>query len=217
MLLRMWAETVTAELPGRLVEAGAGIEFGTLEAAARDELMRLWDDLNWARIRAARGCWSGLCESLTRRIVVLTRHVGATDWTDIQAPLIRSGLYERIHREAGLEHPPIDWERFDAYERKRAGEQVKAQLRRGERAVCEPTGELLTAAEHHAMDLTVELVNLVCRDIVGHGRTRTGDINELVGDVHAVQRTILKQAAARAYPDRYRLLGGEIDTLETTT
>lgn len=72
--------------------------------------------------------------------------------------------------------------------------------------------ELLTEAEHRAMDLTVELVNLICRDIVGHGRTRTGDINELVGDIHAVQRTILKQAAARAYPERYRLLGCEVVT-----
>lgn len=117
----MWAETVTAELPGRLVEAGAGIEFGTLEAAARDELMRLWDDLNWARIRAARGCWPGLCESLTHRIVVLTRHVGATDWTEIQVSLIRSGLYERIHREAGLDHPPIDWGEAAAFEQARAG------------------------------------------------------------------------------------------------
>jgi hypothetical protein len=71
--------------------------------------------------------------------------------------------------------------------------------------------DLLTPAEHRAMDLTVELVNLICSDIVGHGRTRVSDINELVGDIHAIQRTILKQAAARAYPDRYRLLGCEVE------
>jgi hypothetical protein len=69
---------------------------------------------------------------------------------------------------------------------------------------------LLTDAEHRAMDLTVELTNLICNEIIGNGRTRTSDINELVGDIHAIQRTILKQAAARAYPDRYRLLGGEV-------
>lgn len=74
--------------------------------------------------------------------------------------------------------------------------------------------DLMTPAEHRAMDLTVELVNLICHDIIGHGPTRTGDINELVGDIHAVQRTILKQAAARAYPDRYRLLGGEVGMRE---
>lgn len=109
---------IAAELPARLVDEDAGTEFATIEGAARDELMRLWDDLGHARHRAARGCWSGECENLTRRIVVLTRHVGATGWTQIQPPLIRSGLYERIHREAGLEHPPIDWERFEAYERR---------------------------------------------------------------------------------------------------
>ncbi|MGI5247793.1 hypothetical protein [Dactylosporangium sp. CA-139066] len=105
-------------LPDRLVDLAEVDDFATLEDAARDELMRLWDDMSRARRHAYRGCWSGECESLARRIVVLTRHVGATNWTHIQAPLIRSGLYERIHREAGLEHPPIDWERFAAYERR---------------------------------------------------------------------------------------------------
>jgi hypothetical protein len=100
-----------------LVDVDAGVEFVSLEDAARDELMRLWDDLNRARQNAHRGCWSGECESLAKRIAALTRHVGATDWTQIQAPLIRSGLYERIHREAGLGHPPIDWEQFAEYER----------------------------------------------------------------------------------------------------
>lgn len=109
---------MTGVLPGRLVDLDAGTEFPTLEAAAQDELMRLWEDLHHARRHAAGGCWSGECESLTRRIVVLTRYVGATAWTDVHAPLIRSGLYERIHREAGLEHPPIDWDAFAEFERR---------------------------------------------------------------------------------------------------
>ncbi len=108
--------------PARLIGRGAVTEFATLEGAARDELMRLWDDLNRARQNAHGGCWSGECESLARRIVVLTWHVGATDWTHIQAPLIRSGLYERLHAEAGLEYPPIDWPAFDGYERQLNGE-----------------------------------------------------------------------------------------------
>lgn len=70
--------------------------------------------------------------------------------------------------------------------------------------------ELLTEAEHRAMALTVELVNLLAREVVADGRSRTGDINEFVGHVHGIQQAILSQAAARAYPDRYRLLGGEI-------
>jgi hypothetical protein len=105
-------------LPARLVDPDTVDHFATLEDAARDELMRLWDDMHRARRHANRGCWSGECEGLASRIVVLTRHVGATDWTQIQAPLIRSGLYERIHREAGLEHPPIDWDRLAECERR---------------------------------------------------------------------------------------------------
>lgn len=68
--------------------------------------------------------------------------------------------------------------------------------------------ELMTAAEHRAMDLTANLVNLVVRDVIGHGPARHGDVNEFVAAIHVVQRMLLKQAAGRAYPDRYRLLGG---------
>ena len=68
--------------------------------------------------------------------------------------------------------------------------------------------ELLTDAEHRAMDLTVDLWNLIAREIVGHGPARAGDLAEMCSDVHGIQERILAQAAARAYPDRYRLLGG---------
>jgi hypothetical protein len=66
---------------------------------------------------------------------------------------------------------------------------------------------LLTADEHEAIDLTGQLENLMGR-IVGEGPTRTGDLNEVVQRIQAIQHMILAQAAARAYPDRYRLLGG---------
>jgi hypothetical protein len=67
--------------------------------------------------------------------------------------------------------------------------------------------EMLTAAEHRAMALTVELVNLMCAEVIGTDVTRVGDVNEFVGHVHMIQQQILSQAAARAYPDHYRLLG----------
>jgi hypothetical protein len=70
--------------------------------------------------------------------------------------------------------------------------------------------ELLTNAEHRAMDLTVTLVNLVMHEVIGFGPTRDADVREFVAAVHAVQQMVLSQAAARAYPDRYRLLGGMI-------
>ena len=69
---------------------------------------------------------------------------------------------------------------------------------------------LLTAAELHAMDLTVELVNLMCCDVIGCGASRAGDVAELAASIHHIQQQILSQAAARAYPDRFRLLGGTV-------
>lgn len=66
----------------------------------------------------------------------------------------------------------------------------------------------LTDAEHRAMALSAELWNLLAMEVVGAGRSRDGDLRELVGHVHAIQHAVLSQAGARAYPDRYRLLGG---------
>jgi chaperonin GroEL (HSP60 family) len=70
--------------------------------------------------------------------------------------------------------------------------------------------DLLTDAEHAAMATTVTLANQLA-EIIGDGTTSNGDIAEVVHHLHAIQRTILAQAAARAYPDRYRLLGRVID------
>jgi hypothetical protein len=64
----------------------------------------------------------------------------------------------------------------------------------------------LTEDEHRAMELAAQLVNQVVR-IMGFSDSRHGDIQELVWHIHGIQNMILAQAAARAYPDRYRLLG----------
>jgi chaperonin GroEL (HSP60 family) len=74
--------------------------------------------------------------------------------------------------------------------------------------------DLLTDAEHAAMATTVTLANQLA-EIIGDGTTSHGDINEAVHHLHAIQRMILAQAAARAYPDRYRLLGEEIQRPST--
>lgn len=71
----------------------------------------------------------------------------------------------------------------------------------------EQLADLLTPDEHRAMDLTAQLADALAV-IVGDGPTRAHDLNELAGYVHLIQHAILAQAAARAYPDRYRLLGG---------
>ncbi len=66
--------------------------------------------------------------------------------------------------------------------------------------------ELLTEDEHHALAVTAELTLLFAR-IIGGGPTRVGDINEVVEHIHVLQRMLMGQAAARAYPTLYRLLG----------
>ena len=76
--------------------------------------------------------------------------------------------------------------------------------------------DMLTPAELQAMDLTVELVNLMCGQVIGQGPSRPGDIAEFVSSIHRIQQQILSQAAARAYPDRFRLLGGTIETTRIT-
>lgn len=43
--------------------------------------------------------------------------------------------------------------------------------------------------------------------IVGDGPTRDDDLNEVVVHVHALQAMVLSQAACRAYPGQFRLLG----------
>lgn len=69
--------------------------------------------------------------------------------------------------------------------------------------------DLLSPAEHRAMELTAELWNLLAGEVVAAGTSRTGDMRELCGHIHAVQHAILAQAAGRAYPEMYRLLGGD--------
>ena len=64
----------------------------------------------------------------------------------------------------------------------------------------------LTADEHRALALSADLAKAV-RRIIGDGPAAAGDWAEAAAAVHVVQRMIAGQAAARAYPARYRLLG----------
>lgn len=69
--------------------------------------------------------------------------------------------------------------------------------------------ELLTPTELQAIQHTVALANLIGK-IVGDGPSRTGDMNELAHHIHIIQRYIMSQAAARSYPETFRLLGETI-------
>lgn len=65
---------------------------------------------------------------------------------------------------------------------------------------------LLTDRELAAAELAGRLWSELCQ-VVGPGPTRGADLGELVVHIHAIQQAVLSQAAARAYPDRFRLLG----------
>lgn len=69
--------------------------------------------------------------------------------------------------------------------------------------------ELLNDDEQLAMQQAAELWNTLCR-VVGDGVTRNADLRELMGHIHGIQHAVMAQAAARAYPDDYRLLGQQI-------
>lgn len=66
--------------------------------------------------------------------------------------------------------------------------------------------ELLTDGERKAVAMCAELWNQLV-SIVNWGGTRLNDCRELAAHLHALQNAVLAQAAARAYPGQYRLLG----------
>ena len=94
-----------------------------LTQAVRDELVQLWGDLAGAVRHAHNGCWSVQCENVAERITILSRLVGPTGWGHIDVGLLLDGVYERVYREAGIEVPPINWERV-----RELDEQVKAEV-----------------------------------------------------------------------------------------
>lgn len=77
------------------------------------------------------------------------------------------------------------------------------------------TAELLTLEEKHAIAMAAQLASFLAIDVVEDGPTREDDLNELLVHIHAIQNAVLAQAAARAYPGRYRRLGAVLDPGET--
>ena len=71
--------------------------------------------------------------------------------------------------------------------------------------------EMLTPAEMRALDITVDLLHLICKEVIGRGPTRDNDVREFVRHVRIIQQAILSQAAGRAYPQRFRTLGEVIE------
>jgi hypothetical protein len=71
------------------------------------------------------------------------------------------------------------------------------------------TTEYLTKDEIKAINLAGELAGLLLR-IIGDGMTRTSDTTEAIEHIHVLQRMVMANAAARAYPGMFRLLGETI-------
>jgi len=70
------------------------------------------------------------------------------------------------------------------------------------------TVELLTADEQAALDLLCQFANLMHRIAKPEGVTYAHDWAEAADKIHQLQSMVMSQAAARAYPDQFRLLGG---------
>lgn len=70
--------------------------------------------------------------------------------------------------------------------------------------------DLLTPAEDAVVTLLGQVWGLLVDDVVEHGRNARDDLAELAAHLHAIQNAVLAQAAARAYPDRYRRLGAAL-------
>jgi hypothetical protein len=66
--------------------------------------------------------------------------------------------------------------------------------------------DLLTEDEHALMD-TLGTAHGLFLKVHGNGPTRHSDMLEVTHLIHALQAVVMSQAAARAYPDKYRLLG----------
>lgn len=73
---------------------------------------------------------------------------------------------------------------------------------------------MLSEAELRALELTSDLSNLVVTSVIGRSEHRDHDVDEFIFHIHAIQRMIAANSAAREYPQRFRLLGrklGDVD------
>ncbi len=68
--------------------------------------------------------------------------------------------------------------------------------------------ELMTDDEQYAMELMSKFAGVMRRIIGDAYPVAQSDWSEAAGHIHNLQRMVMSQAAARAYPDRFRLLGG---------
>lgn len=106
-----------------------------------------------------------------------------------------------------------DGELLDLHDAYRAAEISPAPAATARNAVSSGAGDrrdsagLLTADERQAVRWAGMLYTFLAEGVVANGATRNDDLAELRAAVHLIQRAVLAQAAARAYPEEFRLLG----------
>ena len=74
---------------------------------------------------------------------------------------------------------------------------------------------LLTPAEHTAVRDAGLLYTFIAAHVIADGPAREDDLAELRAQIHVIQRMVLAQAAARAFPKEFRLLGRLVVTEST--
>lgn len=74
------------------------------------------------------------------------------------------------------------------------------------KVVPEGDHDMLTVEEREFLKLTATLANLM-RGIIGNGTQSDHDWSEAAAKIHDLQHMVMAQAASRAYPDLFRLLG----------
>lgn len=68
--------------------------------------------------------------------------------------------------------------------------------------------DLLTDKEHALVKKLGECAGEFS-DILEHNQSRINDAAEFITLIHFLQRFVMSQAAAREYPEIYRMLGGQ--------
>jgi hypothetical protein len=101
-----WAEAVADATEDAPADAIAAIE---------GELVDLWSDLAAQHHRALNSFWSMGCDNLARRIVQLSRLVGATPWEEMQSELILNGVYQGLLSSAGIPFAAPDLVALEAH------------------------------------------------------------------------------------------------------
>jgi len=69
----------------------------------------------------------------------------------------------------------------------------------------------LAEAEQDLIALAGRLYTRIAAEVISDGPSRPGDLAELAAAVHVIQHMVMSQAAARRYPQQFRLLGGSVE------